>query len=308
MGKKVERKRLKRPITSEEKPISNGHGGSLPYVKKRQVPEWVKRAADRAERRARGEDPWEEERKPLRVRVVDIPDPPLDDEEKPMEPKRKIERRRLIGSKPRREEKLPTRTIDRTSAMLASTYDPEYHPKRAAELVLNGATDRDLIVEFHINRTVLSRWMTQYPEFAAACKISREASLADARVERSVYEMANGYYVPAVKIMQYKGEVIKVPYKKYIPKDLNAAKYWLINRDPANWGRGAESSQNNDDKTPTTINVNMLRSMSTEQLHNVLQVLKGLMSPNQALGRLDQMKINNDDMIEDAEVIENETD
>ena len=52
----------------------------------------------------------------------------------------------------------------------------------------------------------------------------------------------------------------------------------------------------------------MLRSMSTEQLHNVLQVLKGLMSPNQALGRLDQMKINNDDMIEDAEVVENETD
>jgi len=81
-----------------------------------------------------------------------------------------------------------------------------------------------------------------------------------------------------------------------------------MNRDPANWGRGAESSQSNDDKTPTTINVNMLRSMSTEQLHNVLQVLKGLMSPNQALGRLDQMKINNDDMIEDAEVVENETD
>lgn len=272
--------------------------GALP--RKRETPAWVKEAADRAEALSKGEDPYKE---PVRARrkkqIVESP-PPLEEKK---EPKRKVERKRMIGSTTKNVI-ASVSTPNKTTMRLAATYDPETYPERAAQLVLNGATDRDLAVEFQVTGTVLRSWMNQYPEFAAACIISKDASLADAKVERSVYEMANGYSIPAVKIMHYKGEVIKVPYRKHIPKDINAAKYWLMNRDPTKWGRGSDSNNNNDDKTPSAINVNMIRGMNTEQLRQMVQVLKSVMSPNQALSRLDEMKTINNDMVLDAEVEE----
>lgn len=279
----IPRKRLK-------KKINGTIVGELPR-KKKETPEWVKRAADRAERRARGELE-EPERQPRPDPIVDEDSlgPILDPEE--------------VLDEPIKEPSVRTSSTKsghhRAAMRLASTYDPEYHPKAAAEMVLNGATERDLVVAFQITSTVLRMWMTQYPEFAAACTITREASLADERVARSVYEMANGYTIPETKVFVYKGEVIKVPIRKYVPKDINAAKYWLMNRDPTRWGKTGDSAPS-DGGSLGSININMIRGMTTEQIRQTMAVLKQVMAPNTTLGRLDQMNINND-----AEVLEGE--
>lgn len=290
----IPRKRLKKKTSLP---------GDLPRVK-RQVPRWVKEAADRAEARAKSGKPLVRERPDYTPE--DLADVPVDkyilDEVKP-------KRRRLLGKVPVPRKHSYSRTPSTTRVLrLASTYDPDYHPKVAAEMIANGAFERDLCVKFGITKPVLDLWMAQYPEFAAACVITREASLADHRVERSVYEMANGYTVPETKVFVHKGEVIKVNIDKFIPKDINAAKYWLMNRDPTKWGKGTDSNTNSD--ALPAININMIRGMSTEQLKHTMEVLKQIMSPQQALGRLDEdMKsINDEPEVVDAEFTEEKKD
>jgi hypothetical protein len=57
------------------------------------------------------------------------------------------------------------------------------------------------------------------------------------RVERSLYERANGYNYPAVKIFMPAGskQPIVVHYEEHCPPDVGAAFIWLKNRDPDRW-------------------------------------------------------------------------
>lgn len=279
------RKRLKNKTEGVKK--ANGEHHDLPR-KKKQTPAWVKAAADRAEKRSQGDDPWQDPPKPSRVRMK--PER-LEDEPEPATP--------IVPEAPPKS-RSSLSGFHRSLIKMAATYDPEYHPKAAAEMVLHGATERDLIVAFQITKTVLSMWLAQHPEFAASCSITKQAALADERVVRSVYEMANGYTLPETKVFVHKGEVIKVPVTKHIPKDINAAKYWLMNRDPTRWGKSTDNSSSNDG-LPASINIQMIRGMTTEQIRQTMSVLKQVMQPNNTLSRLDEMNINND-----AEVLEGE--
>ena len=57
------------------------------------------------------------------------------------------------------------------------------------------------------------------------------------RVERSLYERANGYSYDAVKIFMPAGakEPVIVHYTEHCPPDVGAAFIWLKNRDPDRW-------------------------------------------------------------------------
>jgi hypothetical protein len=58
-----------------------------------------------------------------------------------------------------------------------------------------------------------------------------------ARVERSLYERANGYNYDAVKIFMPAGskQPVVVHYTEHCPPDVGAAFIWLKNRDPDRW-------------------------------------------------------------------------
>jgi len=60
---------------------------------------------------------------------------------------------------------------------------------------------------------------------------------ADSRVERSLFERANGYSYDAVKIFMPAGakKPVYAPYVEHVPPDTTAAIFWLKNRDPAHW-------------------------------------------------------------------------
>ena len=282
------RKRLKKPL------------GDLPKRKK-EPPQWVKDAADRAEARAKGEEQTEP-KIPINpvipsTPIVFIPPPP---------PRPRPERRRLAGSAGKINVTNPA--VSKKAAVskrLFESYDPEKYPKIATAMILNGATEDDLAVRFGVTRAIIRQWMVTHTEFATACMITREASLADAAVVRSLYQMATGYTVRAEKQFMYRGKIIRAKYDKHIPKDVAAAKFWLANRDPANWGRGTDGSGSSE-VSPTSININMIRGMSTEQIRQTMSLLQGILSPNKTLSRLDALKdINNDDDdIIDAEVVE----
>ena len=60
---------------------------------------------------------------------------------------------------------------------------------------------------------------------------------ADKRVERSLYERANGYSYDAVKIFMPAGakKPVYAPYLEHVPPDVTAGIFCLKNRDPEHW-------------------------------------------------------------------------
>lgn len=113
-----------------------------------------------------------------------------------------------------------------------SQYKPSY-AKQAAKLCKLGAIDADLADFFEVTTRTIERWQAQYPEFCRAIKTSKEE--ADSRVERSLYQKAVGYEYDAVKIMQYEGSPVIVPYREKIAPDTAACIFWLKNRQKDKW-------------------------------------------------------------------------
>lgn len=104
---------------------------------------------------------------------------------------------------------------------------------QAEKLCALGATDLELADFFEINIATLYRWKHDFPKFCEALKGGKAES--DERVQRSLYHKAVGYSFDSVKIMQYEGEPIEVPYREHVAPDTTAAIFWLKNRRPAEW-------------------------------------------------------------------------
>jgi Homeodomain-like domain-containing protein len=113
-----------------------------------------------------------------------------------------------------------------------SDYSPKFC-QQALEMCERGATDMELAEAFGVSARTIYRWQAQHPEFCQALKGGKEA--ADERVERSLYHKAVGYTFDAVKIMQYEGEPVIVPYQEHVPPDTTAAIFWLKNRRAEAW-------------------------------------------------------------------------
>jgi hypothetical protein len=113
-------------------------------------------------------------------------------------------------------------------------YDPKYvnTGKMLAQL---GATDEQIAMAFNVSVVTIRNWYVKFPDFFVAIKAQKQA--ANDRVERSLYERANGYNYPAVKIFCPAGskEPVVVHYEEHCPPDVGAAFIWLKNRDHDHW-------------------------------------------------------------------------
>jgi hypothetical protein len=115
-----------------------------------------------------------------------------------------------------------------------SKYEPEY-AEQAAKLCALGATDADLADFFHVNIRTINRWRCEHEEFSQAVKEAKD--VANARVERSLYQLAVGYSYDAEKIFLPTGaaEPVRVPYREHVPPNPTAMIFFLKNRDPGRW-------------------------------------------------------------------------
>ena len=60
--------------------------------------------------------------------------------------------------------------------------------------------------------------------------------VSDSRVEKSLYQRANGYSHPAVKVfMTRDGKTVEHKYIEHYPPDVTACLFWLKNRRPDRW-------------------------------------------------------------------------
>ena len=105
--------------------------------------------------------------------------------------------------------------------------------KKVEYLAELGLTDEQMAKVFDISGETLRRYK-ENPEFCVALKKGKEIS--DNKVERSLYERANGYTHPEEKIFcNADGNVTKVQTLKHYPPDPASMIFWLKNRKPEQW-------------------------------------------------------------------------
>ena len=128
--------------------------------------------------------------------------------------------------------------------------------KIATDLTRLGFTNDQLAKSFAVALSTLNNWIATRPEFLDAVKKGRED--ADANVARSLYERAIGYKHDAVKIMQYEGDPVIVPYVEHYPPDTVAGIFWLRNRRPDMWRNNPTPEDNAPPPAPVKIEVNVV--------------------------------------------------
>ncbi len=100
-------------------------------------------------------------------------------------------------------------------------------------MCLLGATDKQLADFFEVNVDSVYEWKKVYPSFSEALKKGKEQ--ADAIIAQSLYKRARGFKHKEVKIFQYEGKPVVVPFTAYYAPDTTAAIFWLKNRKPSEW-------------------------------------------------------------------------
>lgn len=113
-----------------------------------------------------------------------------------------------------------------------SKYKPEY-AEQAKKLCQLGATDADLADFFKVNTSTIWRWSCQFEDFCSSLKTGKD--VADGLVERSLYQRAMGYEFDTVKVLQYEGKPVVIPYREKVVPDTTACIFWLKNRKPEQW-------------------------------------------------------------------------
>lgn len=141
----------------------------------------------------------------------------------------------------------------------SSKYNPNYHNDWAWSLAIKGATNEEIAEAFGISTRTFIRWRKQYPELDKA--VFDGKNVADAKVEKSLYQRAVGYTVTDKETIvdtDQDGNVKPVRVKnitKHIPPDTMSCIYWLNNRQRKYWSQKQEVSLSNDNEEDVVIYV-----------------------------------------------------
>lgn len=105
--------------------------------------------------------------------------------------------------------------------------------EQANKLCILGATDQEVADFFHVSVFTILRWKFDRPDFCQAMAVGKE--YADNRVERSLYQRANGYNQPVEKVFCHEGEIVTYRTTQHIPAETKACEFWLKNRRGVSW-------------------------------------------------------------------------
>jgi hypothetical protein len=100
-------------------------------------------------------------------------------------------------------------------------------------LAKKGFTDREISICLNVTEQTFNNWKKANQKFFESLK-SWKAE-ADEKVEKSLYERAQGYSHPDTWVGQYQGEIITKDIVKHYPPDATSMIFWLKNRQPAKW-------------------------------------------------------------------------
>jgi hypothetical protein len=136
------------------------------------------------------------------------------------------------GDHPRKARK-PAKRRRKAKRGRPTAYRKEF-VERARSLATIGLTELEVAGHFGVAMATLTRWMVAYPDFRAALKEGRD--VADARVEKRLYERALGFTTTETKQVDIEGKPSRtISITRQHPPDTTAAIFWLKNRQPELW-------------------------------------------------------------------------
>ena len=109
----------------------------------------------------------------------------------------------------------------------------EQYAEEVYRLCLLGMIDTQLADIFEVSEKTLNQWKKAHPKFYQSMKKGKE--IADGEVASALYSRAIGMTVPDVHIANYMGDTIVTDIDKHLPPDVQAARFWLKNRQPEKW-------------------------------------------------------------------------
>jgi hypothetical protein len=112
-------------------------------------------------------------------------------------------------------------------------YNPDVYPELAFKFCLLGATNPELAELLGVSPSCIDVWLVDYPLFRKSVQAGRD--IADAEVAHSLYRCATGFTREEVKIFQFQGMPVVVPYTAYYAPDVSAQKHWLGVRQRVKW-------------------------------------------------------------------------
>lgn len=126
-------------------------------------------------------------------------------------------------------------------------YRPEYDVQ-AEKLCKLGATDKEMADFFDVSESTLNLWKIKHVNFSESIRNGK--LLADLSVTESLYKKATGYEQDAVKIFQFQGDPVVVPYTEKYQPDTTAMIFWLKNRQPGKWRDKQDVEHSGEIKMP----------------------------------------------------------
>jgi hypothetical protein len=126
--------------------------------------------------------------------------------------------------------------------------------KKLVRLAECGLSVDQLAVACDVTQPTISVWMRspQYKELIKESKV-----LSDGRVVVSLYRRACGYSHPEDKIFQHNGKPVIVPTTKYYPPETDAIRFWLTNRQPAEWRNKQATELTGADGQQIEVHINL---------------------------------------------------
>ena len=115
------------------------------------------------------------------------------------------------------------------------------HVRDVYKLALLGATHAELADFFGVTESQLTSWIDRCQPFKNAMGLGKLK--ADAKVANALYKRACGYEYNEERAFSYMGDVDIVKVKRHMPADVNAAKFWLKNRQRDKWKEQPEMQQ-----------------------------------------------------------------
>lgn len=113
-------------------------------------------------------------------------------------------------------------------------------------LASEGFINEEIAEKIGVDVSTFYLWQKEKSGFLDAVKVGKE--FANARVARALYQRALGFTYESEEIkvvsdgMQMGSSIERVPVTKYVPPDVTAQKFFLVNRDAAQWKERVETT------------------------------------------------------------------
>lgn len=118
-------------------------------------------------------------------------------------------------------------------------YNALYHDDWAWSLAAMGATNDEIADAMGVSKRTILRWAKEHESFGKA--LSEGKGVSDAKVIRSLYQMATGYeYTEEKRIVEYEADGSVKPVRvektiKHVQPSVAAQCFWLKNRQRDRW-------------------------------------------------------------------------